>query len=104
MEECRGRIYRFRVSQYVDGRGVFVRREKFVPMKRLSCPGCDRCFWVDECEVRDMHNEMYTVWSDCLQVGDLVELSVTNVSRDWETGIVDDWDYEFVRNERGDGE
>lgn len=32
-----------------------------------------------------------------LKVGDILESICTNLSRDWESGMVDDWDVEFVR-------
>jgi hypothetical protein len=34
---------------------------------------------------------------DEIRHGALYDLRVTNISRDWETGIVDDYDFEFVK-------
>lgn len=36
---------------------------------------------------------------DGLSDGDICSLEITNIHTDWESGIVDDWDLEFVKHE-----
>jgi len=65
-------------------------------LKKKSCPGCEKCgFLLEDLSQNESviipeieHDELYTV-------------VVTNISKDWETGYVDDWDLEVVLLNQG---
>lgn len=88
--ECKGLLFRCRKNlHFTDGR--FVDSTEFRLLKRRSCPGCSQCIST----LDDLHEiDLETVIHDG-QHGRVYELCVTNISHDWETGIVDDWDLEF---------
>lgn len=44
---CQGRIYRFSESQYYSSYKSFETRKSMRPLKKESCPGCEKCAWVD---------------------------------------------------------
>jgi hypothetical protein len=76
-------------------------------MKRMSCAGCSHCgaLLEDLQERLSLYGDDKFVYAPVVQDaenGALYTLAVANESRDWETGIVDDWDLEFVKiNSRG---
>jgi hypothetical protein len=90
--DCKGKIFRVREGKFLRANGAIVFQREYVPMKRLSCPGCAKCDWL----VDDILESGFQVIEGG-EPGDLVELKVTNVGTDWETGYVDSWDLEFVK-------
>jgi hypothetical protein len=94
---CKGLIYKARVNCFIDSKGNFVQKISMVLQKRKSCPGCPKCGYLlenlseaialktDDFNISDAeHNEFYT-------------LMAINIHRDRESGIVDDWDLEFIK-------
>ena len=63
-------------------------------LKRKSCKGCESCGWMQE-------SLGECIWADALPIIDdpepdaLYMLIITNESRDYETGHIDDYDHEF---------
>lgn len=90
---CNGDIYRASTSWFENSNGDYEYRVKFRHLKRKSCPGCKQCASIKECA-----NEMSESIIFPLEPkhGSLWKLSITNVSTDWESGVVDDWDVELV--------
>ena len=96
-ETCKGRIYRGRVNAYVSN-DTYVYQEKMVFLKRLSCKGCDSCgFLIDDLQERSFEPKRYGPIIKNIEDGELYELKVVNIQKDWETGYADDWDLEFVK-------
>ncbi len=100
--ECKGLFYRMRLNQYLGGRGEFVAKTTFTPLKRMSCKGCCSCDGIME-YLKELayERDFGPVWN--LKDEEdyaIFQLDITNMSTDWETGIVDDWDLEFVKVER----
>jgi len=93
---CRGLVFRGRVNAFVNNRGEYVYKESMRPLKRLSCPGCVKCGWLVE-GLKEYLAEGMQPNIDSIDDQALYELVITNVSTDWETGYVDDWDLEFRR-------
>ena len=97
-DTCGGLFYRV-VREGWMGSGADVNfRFRFRPLTKMSCTGCDMCNWLLE----DLDTRLYDYNAgymdynfDHLSHGMLVELKVTGVSTDWETGVVDDYDIEF---------
>lgn len=40
---CKGRIYRYKDSAYINARGDWCAKQSMVLMKRMSCSGCVAC-------------------------------------------------------------
>jgi len=91
---CIGKVYRANVSHCQTKTGVLF-AVRLQEMKRLSCPGCEYCSWLDECL-----GEISLDWgiTNIVEVedGKLYTITVCNVQRDWESGMVDDWDLKLV--------
>jgi len=97
-EVCLGCIYRAKVNCFMNKKGEYIYQERMVPMKKLSCPGCKDCGWVED--------EL----SECIACGTppiikniehdkLYKLAIKNITYDFETGYADGWDLEFIKIE-----
>ena len=86
-------IVRLTTSWYRTGKGGLAKRREITPLRRL-CRGHNF-----------LSEDVSMVGADC--VGPTIinwdtakngvhELKVVNEKRDWETGMVDDWEYELV--------
>ena len=100
---CKGLVFKGKVTQYLTntkGNFEIVRKEKVRLSKRLSCKGCDHCGWL-----LDSINELSeNVILPNIEHNELYSVHTINESRDWETGIVDDYDVEFFKIEKSDYE
>lgn len=88
---CRGKIYRYKSSSFLNKKGDYVHSERMIPMKRKSCSGCVKCGWVDEFLSEDISSGKYPLIED-IKEGALYYLDTTNESRDFESGEIDDFD------------
>ena len=99
-EPCRGLIFRLRRSSWSHTGDSVGFKYQFRLLKRKWCKGCDQCLflWDDLNERIDDWGKDLS-WSD-IEFGNtdqaMYQLKVTNISRDWESGYVDDWDIGFV--------
>ena len=95
---CNGAVYRFKINSFINAKGEVVETSRMIPMKRLSCKGCENCGdksemlseWMSEGNTPDLGN--------CVNNG-LYVLLVDVTSRDFETGHADDWDMIFLPTE-----
>lgn len=64
-------------------------------LKRKSCKGCDQCGYLRD----DLHERMCDegIILPEIEHDALYTIKVTNVSHDYESGFVDDWDLEAVK-------
>lgn len=92
---CKGLFYRGRVSSFLDKKGGYTYQERMVPLKRMSCPGCDQCEWLRDSLSESVSYGDTPVIKD-IKDGAMYSLKVVNESRDFETGHIDSWDMEFV--------
>jgi hypothetical protein len=96
---CKGKIYKLIFNGYINKRGDYVQKITMVLQKRKSCPGCEFC-----CSLDDALAE--SIWCDdfpsmnVISNGDLYQLCISDITRDWETGAIDDWktEYFILRN------
>lgn len=86
---CKELVYRCKVNHFINSKGHIVYSSRFIPMKRLSCPGCPKCGGLLEC----LDGDLPLVSSEVNN--QLYSLEMVNISRDWESGHVDEWDLEF---------
>ena len=90
VERCKGLIYRGYHSKYIDNKGLHV-RQGFKLLKRKSCTGCIKCGFLIDSMMEVPDSIIYPE----IENGKLYSCCVTNESRDWETGYIDDYDIEF---------
>ncbi len=101
--QCSGRFFRADRGWYHNPTdGSYVATQRLRPLLKMSCPGCCICFdlmtELDECLSEFWPND-FDVCTGLTEIthGKLYQARVTNISTDWESGVVDDWDIEFVR-------
>jgi hypothetical protein len=90
---CQGNIFKASVSTYQTARG-FAQTVRFTRSARLSCPGCDQCFWQVDA-LSEVGQEWPVHGIEAAKDGAFYGLTVCNESRDRETGIVDSWDLQL---------
>ena len=101
-EKCIGHFFRCLRNGFVSAQdGTYNFQIKFRPLKSLSCTGCRQCMYLDDTDDILFMFEYFTEGSIVSHVtkakpGSIFQLKITNVSTDWETGYVDDYDLEFI--------
>lgn len=101
-KKCTGHYFRCLRNGFVSvSDGTYNFQLKFRPLKTLSCPGCQQCCYIDDTDDVLFMFENFTEGGIVDHVmratpGSIYQLKITNVSTDWETGYVDDYDLEFI--------
>lgn len=91
-ETCKGIKFRGYASTFWSGYKLESRcGVRF--LKKDSCAGCSKCAHFDEFMEETPEN---IIGLNEVEHGKLYTLRVTNISRDWESGIVDEWDLQLV--------
>jgi len=90
-EPCKGLCFRGYTNTHWFGDKFRVTNELRL-LKKRSCPGCAQCSYLTE----ELQSNVIVLTPE-IEHGKLYELRVTNVSRDYESGIVDDWNVEFCK-------
>lgn len=79
IEVCKGLYWRGSVSHYVSSHNSIEKRESLRLLKRMSCPGCQYCWWILESNKESLpaipdikHGQLYTFFA--------------HTSKDWESG------------------
>jgi hypothetical protein len=93
---CKGKVYRGKRNAFINAKGEYVYQERMLPLKRQSCSGCEKCGWMDDELPEFISNDTLPIIHQ-IEDGATYRLSVVDESRDWESGQVDDWDFEFVK-------
>lgn len=97
-KECKGMFFRGYYSTFYDGNKL-ENRAGIRFLKSKSCTGCAKCAHFDE-----YLNESpeLVLGMDKVEHGKLYSLRTVNIYRDWESGLVDDYDIEIIeiQNER----
>lgn len=94
---CSGLIFRCRINRFINKRGEYVETIRMIPLKRKSCSGCDQCGWLMEFLSEDISHEIGSPIAGNIEDNALYQYTVTYSSRDWESGIVDDFECGFVK-------
>lgn len=98
-QQCNSLIFKAKVNVFLNSKNEFVYQQRMIPMKKLSCKGCNQCgFLLEELDER-ISNKDFSMIPENIEHGALYRLETTHISRDWETGIIDDWDLEFIKIE-----
>ena len=98
---CKGIFFKYRENNYFhEGKLEF--KKTFTKLKRISCPGCNVCEFIES----DFREDDLTIgryghisFPEKLVDQGIYEPKVTNMSVDIESGISDDWDIEFFHVE-----
>lgn len=94
MDECKGDVYRANVGLYRTKTG-FAQTIRLVKIKKLSCAD-DDCL-IHDCVVDDLlEGKEAPINIQKIKHNKLYRLNYCNIGRDWETGYVDDYDFELV--------
>lgn len=94
-EECKGLIYRGRVNEFFNANGDYIEKKTMSPLKRKSCKGCEKCDWLTDDANEQLGCRIPLEMPEIID-GNMYQLKVTSYSRDWESGLVDDWEVGFV--------
>ena len=94
-QSCKGLIFRGYNSQFFDYKNKRIeKKEGLKLLKRKSCKGCSYCgFYFDD--MYDMLEMDGIIFPEKIENNKLYGIKIVNEQTDWETGIVDQWDYEF---------
>lgn len=88
---CKGLFFRAVRNKFYIKEKRIVEHLELRFLKKKSCPGCEKCdfLWYDLQESDESislsHIEQDKIYSPV----------ITNISRDWETGYIEDWEIEF---------
>jgi hypothetical protein len=93
---CKGLIYRANVNVFINSKGIFIQKTSMIFQKRKSCPGCIQCGYLQN-DLSDKIVLGNTPDISNVEHNELYALTATNIHRDRESGIVDDWDLEFIK-------
>lgn len=92
--DCKGLIYRCKVNNFKNSKDHIIFSSRFIPMKKLSCPGCSQCGGLIEALNESISNNELPI-TTTEKNNQLYYLEITDLSWDWETGYLDDWNLEF---------
>lgn len=90
--QCKGLYFRGYRSQYFIG-DKFESKVGVRLLKKKSCKGCECCGGMLD-SMKENINNVYLVQ---IEDGEIYTPIYTNISRDWETGYIDDYDIEFIK-------
>ncbi len=99
---CKGLIFRCKINNFTNG--LFANATtQFRLLKRKSCKGCEKCYWIEEAlsEQMDCDNELPPVIPS-VESGAMYKLEVTETSTDWESGLCDGYTLGFVKVEENE--
>jgi hypothetical protein len=91
---CKGLFFRCKINNYWGSNRRIVNSVEMVPVRRMSCSGCVHCGHAWEAMGDDV--DIFIVPTDVEHNG-IYALNFVVDGTDWESGIVDDWHYEFAK-------
>jgi hypothetical protein len=99
--ECKGLVFRGYASSFYDiKRGRVEWREGIRLLKKKSCPGCEECGGMLDSLPDMIYCQGVISPEGGIEDGKLYTMTVTNISKDCESGIVDDWDLQIIQVEK----
>lgn len=91
---CKGLVFRGEHSNYVTSRGI-ASTTKLNLLKTKSCGGCETCGWLCD-SFKDMHLDGGIIDFETVEHGKLYTIEICNMSKDYESGIVEDYDLKVI--------
>lgn len=95
--DCKGRFFRYTTASFTGQNGRFVLTQELRPLKSISCPGCAECGGLADELVSRAKEAGFIQFCPTLESGDIVTLIQVPVSRDRDTGVLEEWYYEAKR-------
>ena len=94
--KCKGATFRGYSSTFYDSINSRVERKEGIKLlKSKSCHGCQFCGFIFD-QLPDMIDSESLIFPDeGIVTGKLYSIRVINESRDYESGMMDDWDFEI---------
>ncbi|MFA7287396.1 MAG: hypothetical protein WC055_00805 [Melioribacteraceae bacterium] len=94
--QCTGKVYKASVQKFptTKGFGMSIRLNE---LKRKSC-SCDKCQCLED-EISESMCDEGIIGLEDVKDGKLYTVGYTNITTDWESGIVDGWDLELIEIE-----
>lgn len=92
---CQGIVYRARLNNYYH-KGVYVEKLTMTPLKSKSCPGCDSCGWLVDAVTEYVAATGGIQFKEGIEHTKMYTIGICNESCDRETGVVEDYDLQFV--------
>jgi len=96
MSECKGLFYKFYRNVFINKKGHLITTEKLIPLKRISCKGCQVCENLIENLKEDLSLMDRLPTLERPQVGKIYQLII-----DW---VFDECYLKFVEVEKKEGE
>lgn len=95
-EKCTGLVFRGVSTVYSGKYCTYAERTELRLLRRKSCQ-CDGCSQL----LSDIEQCVYDGRVDHppIEHGEMYSVRYCNISRDWESGWIDDWDIEFYKIE-----
>ena len=94
-ETCKGLVFKAYINAYVNRAGDYVHTERIRLMRKQSCK-CNRCQIQFDVYLESLGCSLFPIIDEPLVDQALYGLVVVNESRDYETGIVDNYDFKFI--------
>jgi len=94
-EKCMGNIFRAQVSHFLSKSGYIVHKTQLIPLKRLSCKGCSNCLWLVD-TLSEVNLDFPIINISEAKDKKMYRMGICNESKDWETGIVDDYNLQIL--------
>ena len=95
---CKGRFFRCIINNHLSNDGGYVEQTRMKPLKRMSCKGCEDCDHIDDGMQEMLENDCPLIIKNPVH-GGTYRLDIGNIESDWQTGIIDGWDYIFTKIE-----
>ncbi len=94
--ECVGLFYRATRSSWFNGVDTFGSKATLKLLKKMSCPGCEKCAWFHEFMHEEiLHDDEHTLLKD-LEDGAVYTYKVRTTT-EWETGFTEIDYIEFIK-------
>lgn len=83
---CKGVFMRYVETQFATKAGGWAQRSELRPLKRMSCPGCEKCGYIGD-SLSEFPDDLE--FGPGITSGDIVVMGWQGEGVDWETGYED---------------
>lgn len=92
-EPCKGRFYKGVINTFINSKGHIIEKKSLIPLKKLSCKGCEECGYLNEYLQEDISCNTFPPL-DRIEHGKIYKIYVHG----WQC-YEGDWDSEWVIQE-----
>ena len=100
LKECKGLIFRGYSYMFYSHKAHKIEWQQGIRLlKKKSCKGCEQCGWIFD-TIDDLLSSDGVIFPiDGIVDKELYTITVVNERRDWESGVIDSWDFKIVEKE-----